>query len=278
MFLPFRAHFPSQIWNQQAINKIVTMMASSSSTSMMSSQAVSSRSIILHALNQHMTKTTTAMIALAGGMSLLGSIGLISTPASTSGNTSESTSSSSSGYHNDEASRSSTTTKTSTLSGLSVFPLSLLSSSSFWSMISYNGSTSSMITLNHCQVPCGIFDDPAIVQQLQQSCETIRKAIVESNKLHSEYVDTTPLNANQFIRWVVSKEKHADDIISIVSEYCLCQRVKRPEFETEKEYLEALKVHHQVLQAAMKAKQSMSLEACDALEHAVSDLSKLYIK
>ena len=135
-----------------------------------------------------------------------------------------------------------------------------------------------MITSNHCQVPCGIFDDPAMVNQLQQSCTTIRKAIVESNKLHADYVDTTPLNANQFIRWVATKEQHADEIIKTVSDYCLCQRVKRPLFKTEEEYLKALKVHHEVLQAAMKAKQSMDVETCDALEHAVDTLSKLYTK
>eukprot|EP00529_Nitzschia_sp_RCC80_P036863 CAMPEP_0113500170 /NCGR_PEP_ID=MMETSP0014_2-20120614/32161_1 /TAXON_ID=2857 /ORGANISM="Nitzschia sp." /LENGTH=199 /DNA_ID=CAMNT_0000394439 /DNA_START=225 /DNA_END=824 /DNA_ORIENTATION=+ /assembly_acc=CAM_ASM_000159 len=161
-------------------------------------------------------------------------------------------------------------------------PLSSSSSSqsSFWSTLSENVSAARapMITLNHCQIPCGIFDDPAMVNQLKQSCTTIRKAIVESNKLHADYVDTTPLNANQFIRWVVTKEQHADDIIKTVSDYCLCQRVKRPLFKTEEEYLKALKVHHQVLQAAMMAKQSMDVEACDALEHAVERLSKLYTK
>lgn len=161
----------------------------------------------------------------------------------------------------------------------------------FWSKLIYSGLSAPsavsssfsllpapMITLNHCQVPCGIFDDPAMVDQMKQACTTIRKSIVESNTLHSDYVDATPLNTNQFIRWVMTKEKHADDIISTVSDYCLCQRVKRPAFNTEEEYLQALKVHHRVLQAAMKTKQSMSLEACDELEHAVSDLSKLYIK
>ena len=131
-------------------------------------------------------------------------------------------------------------------------------------------------TLNHCQVPCGIFNDPAMVEDLKQACLTIRKAIVQSNELHGNYVDTTPLNANQFIRWIMTKEEHANKIISTVSDYCLCQRVKRGSFATEADYLNALKIHHVVMQAAMKAKQSMDIQACEALEHAVADLAKMY--
>jgi len=34
-------------------------------------------------------------------------------------------------------------------------------------------------------VPCGIFDDPAIVAEIKQAAETIRKAMMQSNDLHS---------------------------------------------------------------------------------------------
>merc|ERR1712224_574343 len=34
----------------------------------------------------------------------------------------------------------------------------------------------------HCQVPCGIFDDPAIVAEVSQACATIRKAMVHTNE------------------------------------------------------------------------------------------------
>lgn len=153
------------------------------------------------------------------------------------------------------------------------------SSSSFVSSLSLlltSSSTATMIAWNHCQVPCGIFDDPAMITGLQQACQTIRKAVVESNKLHTDYVDTTPLNSNQFVRWVMTKEQHANQIITTVSEYCLCQRVKRGAFATDDEYLCALKSHHQVLLAAMKTKQSMSLEDCDALEQAIHSMTRMY--
>ena len=128
----------------------------------------------------------------------------------------------------------------------------------------------------HCQVPCGIFDDPLIVAEIKQACETIRKAMVQSNELHATLA-TAPLAMNQMIRWINTKEEHADKIIKLVAEYCLCQRVKKEVFKCDLEYVQALKAHHAVMQAAMKSKQSLDVAACDALEHAVDDFAKMYL-
>ena len=35
----------------------------------------------------------------------------------------------------------------------------------------------------HCMVPCGIFDDPAVVAEIRQHAATIRKAMVQINEL-----------------------------------------------------------------------------------------------
>ena len=45
---------------------------------------------------------------------------------------------------------------------------------------------------NHCQVPCGIFDDPAKVSELKQDAATIRKAMVQTNELGTK--DALSLN------------------------------------------------------------------------------------
>ena len=129
----------------------------------------------------------------------------------------------------------------------------------------------------HCQVPCGIFDDPHIVRDIQQACETIRKAMVQVKELHAT-LTTDPLALNQAVRWIDTKEEHCSKIITLVAEYCLCQRVKKEIFASDAEYVQALKSHHAVMQSAMKAKQSLDLTACDALEHAVADFSKMYTK
>jgi len=133
------------------------------------------------------------------------------------------------------------------------------------------------ITFNHCQVPCGIFDDPAIVNEMREACTTIRRAMRSSRALH-QTMGSDLLSLNQMVRWINTKEEHCNKIISLVSDYCLCQRVKRANFKSESDYLQALKTHHVAMQAAMKAKQSMDESDCIALEHAVEDLSKMYTK
>jgi ubiquitin-small subunit ribosomal protein S27Ae len=129
----------------------------------------------------------------------------------------------------------------------------------------------------HCQVPCGIFDDPAIVNDLKQAAATIRKAILQMNELHSTATTTDLLAMNQMIRWITVKEEHASKIITTVSEYCLCQRVKKEIFSEPKDYSDALMAHHSVMQAAMKCKQNVTVDICDALDHAIDDMSKMYL-
>merc|ERR1711871_189836 len=105
-------------------------------------------------------------------------------------------------------------------------------------------------------------------------CATIRKAILKIVELS---VTLNAQNINQITRWVMTKEEHAKKIIATVSEYCLCQRVKPSVFKDEKDYTDALKAHHAVMVAAMKAKQSTDAEAAHNLEHAVEDFAKMYL-
>jgi len=127
----------------------------------------------------------------------------------------------------------------------------------------------------HCQVPCGIFDDPAMVAELKQHAVTIRKAMVQSKDLHGE---GDLQSMNQIVRWINTKEDHCSKIISAIGEYCLCQRVKKDAFSSDKDYVDALKAHHAVMQAAMKAKQGCDISACDALDHCLVDFAKMYTK
>mmetsp|Transcript_1601 Transcript_1601/g.2353 ORF Transcript_1601/g.2353 Transcript_1601/m.2353 type:complete len:209 (-) Transcript_1601:1303-1929(-) len=129
----------------------------------------------------------------------------------------------------------------------------------------------------HCQVPCGIFDDPATVGQIVECYVTIRKATVQALELH-KVIGSDPVAMNQMVRWINTKEEHANKIITLVSEYCLCQRVKKEIFTgKESDYADALMAHHAVMQAAMKAKQTVDLAACDALDHTIKDFQKMYL-
>lgn len=129
----------------------------------------------------------------------------------------------------------------------------------------------------HCQIPCGIFDDAAICEQVRQDAATVRKAMVQAAELHKE-ASTSLLAVNQMTRWIVAKEDHCKKIITTVSEYMLCQRVKRAEIKTEEEYLEVLKIHHQAMQSAMKCKQTCDVAQADDLDHCLDHLCKIYTK
>ena len=104
----------------------------------------------------------------------------------------------------------------------------------------------------HCQVPCGIFDDPVRVTLLKEDASTVRKAMGQITELAAK---GDGLSVNQATRWVVAKEEAASNIITAVSEYMLCQRVKKELFETSEEYAQALVAHHALLTSAVKTKQ-----------------------
>jgi len=131
----------------------------------------------------------------------------------------------------------------------------------------------------HCQVPCGIFDDPKLVAEVKEAIATITKAMNEVNRL---FATKTPLAFNQMTRWVNTKEEHCKKIIHLIGDYCLCQRVKpfgapKSPFKSEKDYVDALKAHHNVMVFAMKSKQTTDLKVAASLDHAVDDWAKMYL-
>lgn len=131
-----------------------------------------------------------------------------------------------------------------------------------------------LLVRGHCQVPCGIFDDPARVAAMKEDAATIRKSMVQIGELVGK---GDALSFNQATRWVMTKEAHAGSLMTTLGEYMLAQRVKPELFEGEG-YVEALKAHHAALQAAMKTKQVVDVTACDALDTAIKNLSPMYIK
>lgn len=129
----------------------------------------------------------------------------------------------------------------------------------------------------HCQVPCGIYDDPGRITQLLEDATTIEKAITEINKLAGTH-DATGMN--QAVRWVTTKEDHATHIIDVVSEYFLTQKVKpaTPGTEDYEKYLKKLADHHAVMVAAMKCKQDAAPPTVDTLRRAIHELGNYYKK
>tara|TARA_B100001123_G_scaffold91457_1_gene105267 strand:- start:281 stop:751 length:471 start_codon:yes stop_codon:yes gene_type:complete len=121
----------------------------------------------------------------------------------------------------------------------------------------------------HCQIPCGIYDDHARVQTMLEDAATIEKSV----KLISALAGKADAQSqNQLVRWVVNKEKHAQNIISTISDYFLTQRVK----SAQEDYTERLVKHHAVIVAAMKAKQNANMDAAAALKESIEALASYY--
>jgi len=134
----------------------------------------------------------------------------------------------------------------------------------------------------HCQVPCGIFNDPIRVILLKEHAATIKKAMLELDDIAEKAAPSgeqfTSEGFNQAARWVATKDQAANDIMTIVSDYMLAQRVKKASFASVEAYHKALELHHTLLQAAMKTKQTVDLDACLTLERAIAEVGAMYTK
>ncbi len=121
----------------------------------------------------------------------------------------------------------------------------------------------------HCQIPCGIYDDHARVQGMLEDAATVEKSIKLIGALAGK---TDAQSRNQLVRWVMNKERHAQNIIATISDYFLTQRVK----PSQEDYVERLKKHHAVIVAAMKAKQNSDMKFAKALRDGIAALGAYY--
>ena len=121
----------------------------------------------------------------------------------------------------------------------------------------------------HCQVPCGIYNDSARVESMLEDAATITKATTMLAELAGK---TDAQSINQSTRWVMNKEKHAQNIITTISDYYLTQRVK----PSQSDYTERLVKHHAVILAAMKAKQNADSKYATTLAESIKALSAYY--
>merc|ERR1719310_945867 len=124
----------------------------------------------------------------------------------------------------------------------------------------------------HCQVPCGIFHDDGRITSMLEDASTIRKAVVQSADLHKA---GALQDVHQMIRWINTKEAHASSIMNTIGEYFLAQKVKK-DLLSEAEYKEVLVLHHAVMVAAMKTKQSAELGPVDNWDAAIEALKPVY--
>lgn len=131
------------------------------------------------------------------------------------------------------------------------------------------------VAQSHCQLPCGIYDDEARFTMMEEHITTIKKLMYEIKGLSAD----PEVNSNELTRWVIAKDKHADDLAHIISYYFLAQRIKAPTKDSElprKSYLEKLELLHQITVAAMKCKQTTDLKHVKSLENSVDKFHEAY--
>ena len=128
---------------------------------------------------------------------------------------------------------------------------------------------------SHCEVPCGIYTDELRVQLLKEHFQTIEKAMSSIAELQA----ADEVNYNQLVRWINTKEHHANLIQEIAEQYFLTQRVKYAEpSEGEKyeKYIAQLTSLHQLIVFAMKSKQSIDTENVEKMKAALETFEKSY--
>ncbi len=128
----------------------------------------------------------------------------------------------------------------------------------------------------HCQIPCGIYDDPARFSLMAEHITTIKKAMKTIVELSSQ---KTP-NYNQLVRWVQNKDQHADALSEIITYYFMAQRIQPPKEqgeETHKKYLGQIASLHQMLVYSMKAKQTTELENVEKLRTLLETFRASYL-
>ena len=128
----------------------------------------------------------------------------------------------------------------------------------------------------HCQVPCGIYDDHNRVHQMREDLTTIRKSMKLINELSGK---NDAQSKNQLVRWVTTKEHHAERIMRTIAAYFMAQKIKLPTPRSKKAYkayVAKLVAHHKVMVAAMKCKQSVDAKHADALGKALDGIAKYW--
>ena len=120
----------------------------------------------------------------------------------------------------------------------------------------------------HCELPCGIYDDPMRIDLLQEHIRTMEKSMLVITDLRED----KDINYNQLVRWIVNKENHANKFQEIVSQYFMTQRIS----PGEKMYAQKVEVLHKMLYNAMKCKQTTDFEYIEKLRKLVKEFEKLY--
>jgi nickel superoxide dismutase len=106
------------------------------------------------------------------------------------------------------------------------------------------------------------------IKMIKEHISTIEKSMNQIMNIEKEEYH----NSNQLIRWVMNKERHADELQEIITQYFMTQRIK---LDT-KDYEKKLGLLHQMVIFSMKCKQTTDLNHVNKLRNLVKDFQVLY--
>lgn len=132
------------------------------------------------------------------------------------------------------------------------------------------------LVYSHCQMPCGIYDDPARLAAISENITTVEKAMKSIEELSKQ----SKPNINQIVRWVNTKDEHAEDIAHIASYYFMAQRIKpvdKSDAAVRKKYIKQLTLLHEMLIYSMKAKQTTDLANVEKLRSLLTEFRTSYL-
>ncbi|MHC4396376.1 MAG: superoxide dismutase [Ni] [Planctomycetota bacterium] len=133
----------------------------------------------------------------------------------------------------------------------------------------------SSMVYSHCQIPCGIYGDPARFDMIAEHITTIEKSMKQITGLSKQ----DKPNMNQIVRWVDNKEKHADELSHIVTYYFMAQRVKpvdKAKSEAYEQYIRKLTLLHKILVYSMKVKQTTDISNVEKLRTLLTEFRTAY--
>jgi nickel superoxide dismutase len=132
------------------------------------------------------------------------------------------------------------------------------------------------VVFSHCEIPCGIYNDPMRLDMLAEHITTIEKSMKQTQMLSEE----GQKNYNQLVRWIDNKEHHADAFTEIVTQYFLTQRIKpapKSDSAAYEKYTHQLTLLHQMMVTSMKCKQTTDLENVAKLRQLLGEFRVAYL-
>ncbi len=135
----------------------------------------------------------------------------------------------------------------------------------------------SSMVYSHCQIPCGIYGDPARFDMIAEHITTIEKSMKQITGLSKQ----DKPNMSQITRWVNNKENHADELSHIVTYYFMAQRIKlvdKSQGRAYEDYIKKLTLLHEILVYSMKAKQTTDLSNIERLRTLSAEFRAAYFQ